>query len=357
MGSMSEPLLFQEPTIVKISEDERISGNMAIEHIAEAVIALHRDGFVVLENVVDQEHCDVLDKLMCEEAEKMAKDQKTIWNDNVHAPKEKRSGNMQHAPPLQPELMYEDIWANKLTATVVAAILGPNPRCNFADGNTALGAGYGGRQIVHADMAYNFPQMPCTITANYYLKDASPANGSTELWLGSSRDTTFRDHKACRELGPGDDPYMPKKISLHTEDDNYAMEANFGVREECLAARRKFAPPVQPSVKGGSVMLRDLRLWHAGIANPSNKTRIMLNFIHTPWWYECPTRVNLPENARPLVDAWAKRENPMVFAARYFADEAECRAQQFGIDFSSRNKGYWRSLDNTLAAGFTFIDA
>lgn len=190
--------------------------------------------------------------------------------------------------------MYEDIWSNKMTATVLSAILGPNPVCNFADGNTALGDGYGGRQGVHADMAYNFPQMPCTITANYYLKDASPANGSTELWLGSSRDTTFRDHKACRELGPGDDPYMPKKISLHTEDDNYAMEANFGVRDDCLEARRKFAPPVQPSVKGGSVMLRDLRLWHAGIANPSNRTRIMLNFIHTPWWYKVrfrPTKI------------------------------------------------------------------
>lgn len=193
--------------------------------------------------------------------------------------------------------MYEDIWANKLTAAVLGAVLGPNPVCNFADGNTALGDGYGGRQGIHADMAYNFPQMTCTVTANYYLEDASKANGSTELWLGSARDTTFRDHKACRELGPDDDAFMPKKISLHTEDDNYAMEANFGVREEVLAIRRQFAPPVQPSVKGGSVMLRDLRLWHAGIANPSNKTRIMLNFIYTPWWYQ----VGHPARCKALV--------------------------------------------------------
>ncbi|KAK3613128.1 hypothetical protein LTR22_028295 [Elasticomyces elasticus] len=149
-----------------------------------------------------------------------------------------------HPPDLLVLRLLKDIWANKMTAVVISAILGPNPRCNLADGNTAMGAGYDGRQGVHADTAYNFPQMPCTITANYYLKDASPANGSTEVWLGSSRDTTFRDRQACLELGPGDDPYMPKKISLHTEDDNYAMEANFGVQEQCLAARRKFAPPV-----------------------------------------------------------------------------------------------------------------
>lgn len=284
---------------------------------------------------------------------------------------------MQHAPPLEPELMYEDVWANKLTATVLSAVLGPKPVCNFTDGNTALGDGYGGRQGVHADMAYNFPQMPCTITANYYVEDVSPANGSTELWLGSARDSTFRDHKACREAGPGDDVLMPKKISLHTDDNNYAMEVNFGVREDRLQARRQFAPPVQPSLKTGSVMLRDLRLWHAGIANPSKKTRIMLNFIYTPWWYQvcrassrplylpcanegaqCPTKVNLPENTRHLVEAWANRENhPIQIQARYFPTIEDCKAQQFGIDFSSRNPGYWKSLDTSLVAGFTFIDA
>lgn len=73
---------------------------------------------------------------------------------------------------------------------------------------------------------------------------------------------------------------------------------------------------------------------------------------------QCPTKVNLPENARPLVEQWANRkDNPIIFEARYFATEQACKEQQFGIDFSSRNKGYWRSLDNTLAAGFTFIDS
>lgn len=81
MGSMGEPLQFQEPTIVRVSDDERTSGHMAVEHIAEAVIAFHRDGFVVLENVVDPEHCEKLDGLMCEEADRMATDPKTIWND------------------------------------------------------------------------------------------------------------------------------------------------------------------------------------------------------------------------------------------------------------------------------------
>ena len=81
MCSVGETKPFQEPTIVKMSDGERDSGVMEIENVAKAVIALHRDGFVVLENVVDPEHCESLDKLMCDEADRMKTDPKTIWND------------------------------------------------------------------------------------------------------------------------------------------------------------------------------------------------------------------------------------------------------------------------------------
>ena len=103
--------------------------------------------------------------------------------------------------------------------------------------------------------------MPFAIVANYYLVDVSPANGSTELWVGSHRNTTFADCRNCTEQPSTD----------------------FGIREEPLEERRAYAPPIQPFVKKGSVVLRDLRLWHAGLSNPSPDPRIMLAFVHTPW--------------------------------------------------------------------------
>jgi hypothetical protein len=81
MGSIGAPLQFQEPVIIRVSDEERVSGRITEEHVAAAVIAFHRDGFVVLENVVDPEHCTVLDNEMCEAAERMKMDPKTIWND------------------------------------------------------------------------------------------------------------------------------------------------------------------------------------------------------------------------------------------------------------------------------------
>lgn len=64
----------------------------------------------------------------------------------------KPTGNMSQGPPLMPEMMYEDIWANKAGAQVLSAILGPNPTVNYVNGNTALGGFNGARQSVHGEL-------------------------------------------------------------------------------------------------------------------------------------------------------------------------------------------------------------
>lgn len=48
------------------------------------------------------------------------------------------------------------------------------------------------------------------------------------------------------------------------------------ISEEALEARRNVRPPVQPAVCRGDVMIRDLRLWHAGMPNESESHRVML---------------------------------------------------------------------------------
>ena len=56
---------------------------------------------------------------------------------------------MSQGPPLVPEIMYDDIWANELASEVLSAVLGPNPVVNYVNGNTALGGFDGARQVVH----------------------------------------------------------------------------------------------------------------------------------------------------------------------------------------------------------------
>ncbi|KAL3448405.1 hypothetical protein BJX65DRAFT_307265 [Aspergillus insuetus] len=165
MESAKPKFQFQEPVVVRLSDHEQITGEMTLENLATAIMAFHRDGLVVIENCVNTEHCDTLNEIMSAEVDALIKNPKTHFNDNKAAPPEERSGNMQQRPPLEPALMYEDIWANKAAAAVLNIILGPKPRCNFVDGNTALANEYSGRQRVHADLAYNFPRFPTTICA------------------------------------------------------------------------------------------------------------------------------------------------------------------------------------------------
>ena len=48
------------------------------------------------------------------------------------------------------------------------------------------------------------------------------------------------------------------------------------LRPEIVEARREIRPPMQPTVKKGDIVIRDLRLWHAGMPNETDKERIMI---------------------------------------------------------------------------------
>lgn len=77
---------YQEPVYVKLSDEERISGKMTKENIAQAVIGFQRDGVVILENAVDPAHCDALNKEMKDALPDVLKDPQTQWNDVSHSP-------------------------------------------------------------------------------------------------------------------------------------------------------------------------------------------------------------------------------------------------------------------------------
>ena len=52
-----------------------------------------------------------------------------------------------------------------------------------------------------------------------------------------------------------------------------------------LEERRAVRPPSQVDVKFGSVVLRDMCVWHAGMPNPSEEDRIMIAVSYFPSWF------------------------------------------------------------------------
>lgn len=112
------------------------------------------------------------------------------------------------------------------------------------------------RQPVHSDADFAHPSHPFALVVNVPLVTCRPANGATEVWLGT--------HTGAEWSG------------VHVQEGAHGERASGRIREEVLARREKVRGPSQPVVGKGSVVIRDLRLWHAGMPNSGQEARVML---------------------------------------------------------------------------------
>jgi hypothetical protein len=222
-----------------------------------AVAALRNNGIVVLENAVSLDHIVTLRERWLADTQLLLARPDKPFNFN--------SGNLQQDPPPFPPYLYRDILVNDAAIAVTKGILGPGLKNAFYSGNTAMPSE--NRQPVHADMGHLWTDLEVAhpayaIVINAPLVDMSVENGSTEMWPGTHKDTSVA-------LQSGDIKVSPEKQE----------------------ARRAIEPPSQPTVKAGSLVLRDIRMWHAGMPNRTLQPRPMLAMIHyVGWWPTGPLK-------------------------------------------------------------------
>ena len=305
MGSISTARYHdQEIHAVRVTDEQRERSQLDQDFIAEAVSFLHKDGIVILENVVDTSHIDHLNNILTPEALEIAE------VPNHHFNFGKKTRNMDQAPPPTRELMYKDIWANFHVCAVLSAILGSRPVIHYANGNTALQAEPDGRQPVHSDCEFDHPvyyNFACAVNIN--LVDTSPDNGATEFWPGTHLISTPESHIQA------------------------SGEAVLAIKPELVEERRRHSPPVRACTKRGSVIIRDLRLWHAGMPNLTPVPRIMLAFVAQPAWFQGKARVMLPLSVKDLVDSWSSE---VQFAAEWVDGEVDHKKLSSAeIDFNT----------------------
>lgn len=234
-----------------ITPDEKQTGQLTLEHLQAAREAILTEGFVVLEDVVDKAHLTILREKMLEDLRWLQARQDAPYNWN--------RGNIQQDPPPFPPYLFRDVLVNDLVIAVTRAVLGPKPRNVFYSGNTALPSPY--RQPVHLDMPQLYKEdgsvlAPYALVINVPVVTMNPENGSTEIWPGTH---------------------------VYAEVDN--NWPNLEVPEAVLARQREITPPLQPTVEEGSVLIRDIRLWHAGMPNRTHTPRPMIAMIHAASWY------------------------------------------------------------------------
>ncbi|KAL6251144.1 hypothetical protein RBB50_001352 [Rhinocladiella similis] len=307
MGSYI-PKRDQEVHTIHVPDDVRRSGKATLDLIAEGVAFLHKDGIIVLDNAIDTAHIDTLNAKLASEALEIAADPDHHFNFGKH------TRNMDQAPPPTKELMYKDIWCNPFAAAILSATLGPRPVIHYANGNTALKATPEGRQPVHSDCGFAHPAyFPFAYVINISLVDVTVENGGTEVWVGSH-------HVSVQDS--------------HVSDcDNEQLLA---IRPELLEERRKHSPPIQARTKKGSLVIRDLRLWHAGMPNLTDEPRVMLAFVASPEWWQGKSKILLPKDMKKTVESWKEE---LQYDAEYVEGEVEYKKlSSSNVDFGSKSK-------------------
>jgi ectoine hydroxylase-related dioxygenase (phytanoyl-CoA dioxygenase family) len=254
---------------------------------------MHRDGLVIVEDVVPHQDIDLLNKKMTEDAHVLqARGDKGPFNYN--------KGNIQQdAPPvaeyfktsiftsmssfaLSPMALQLTLSLDPVATQITTAMMGPRPKWTFCSANSAMATLPGGtpqRQPVHSDADFAHPDHPFALVINIPLVTTTPENGSTEIWLGT--------HNG---------------FGLDAQEGAHGERASGRIREDLLRQRQEVSPPIQPTIKKGSIIVRDLRLWHAGMPNLTQQTRVMLAMIHFAPWFRNRMRLELGEDVKPILE-------------------------------------------------------
>ena len=212
--------------------------------LATTLRSLHDSGMAVIENAYTAEEVarlsDAYDALLA--ARPKGRVQPT---DGEH--------HVQMQMPLVPPFSDPITVAHPAVTQVLAIVLGPDFECSYYNSNTAYpGSTY---QRVHRDSGLIFgtestaSTPPTGIVINIPLCDFTVENGSTEVWPASH-------------------------LIVDTPDDT---EVDLDQRTKVLASSRL-------NVKAGSVVLRDLRVWHRGVPNNSDHQRSMLAVVYKRRW-------------------------------------------------------------------------
>ncbi|TVY29665.1 Kanamycin B dioxygenase [Lachnellula hyalina] len=264
------------PKAVIVTPEERSSGILSWRSLELATRALHHDGIVALENAIPHDKLDFLN-------EKMVADALFLQSAGDSMPFNYNKGNIQQNPPLVKRYFDPNIFLNPLATQTTSSLLGPRPRLSFISGNSALPPAPDSEpqsQPVHSDADFEHPRSPFALVINIPLVEMTLDNGTTEVWLGS-------------HLNSG----------KHVQEGEHGERASGRIRKDVLAARAQERQSSQPVVRKGSIVVRDLRLWHAGKPNFTEQTRVMLAMIHFAPWFRNAMEITFSEELRPQLES------------------------------------------------------
>lgn len=231
-----------------------------VARLAESVLAT---GVAVLEDVVPTADLDFLALRMdFDSAHQLVsskwKERRAFGSREEH--EQLGGGHAQQGLPRTAPWVLPSIVSNPFLEQCAIALLGP---CYFQTNNGNTNLPGSGTQPLHVDASWGVddegqPEPLRRLSFFIPLRDVVPANGCTEIWLGSHNDLSWVPALKATEKHPN-----PGQPDVETQE-----------------AQRHRLPPTQITIPKGAVLLRDARGWHRGMRNQSNQPRHLLTVAY-----------------------------------------------------------------------------
>lgn len=234
---------------MKITSQELQNGALEQDSLATAVRTLKDSGMLILDGLYDPLWVDDLREAF---ESRLERERAREGSPRVQATS--GTGHVQMQVPLVEPFSDPAIVANPIVLQVLSAVLGNDPHCCYYNSNAASPGST--HQTVHRDTRplfgseVDYPTPITSLVMNLPLCDFTEENGSTQVWPGSH---------------------------LIVDDPDTDTRTGLDARAEALASTRFNVP-------AGAIGLRDLRVWHRGVPNNSDRVRSMLAVVYQRAW-------------------------------------------------------------------------
>jgi hypothetical protein len=256
-----------------ITERERSAGALTPDNLATAQRLLREAGYVVFESLLPPDLTDELrerfDIIHQEELEDRDADE--TWN------RRGGRGALPEMPFMHPLLIENPIGLQVMESVMGEDLWGMLPYHT----NTSFPGAH--LQGVHRDTRHLFPELahplpPAMLILHFALSDFTERNGSTEIWPGTHLITDV-------EPGGGAKPDTDERAAT--------------------------MPSVRMNMLAGSLVARDMRVWHRATPNHSDEIRTMTSMVYFRQFHRFPQHLTgsppqFPEDARDLLSDKSK---------------------------------------------------
>lgn len=256
-----------------LTENERLNGKLEEDRLDIAVEQVKANGYVLFEKVISEEKIasirNEFDPLFDEYIKQKG------YNTGTN--------RAQMFLPFTKPFIDEEIICNPIVTSIIDKLLGEGNHCNYFASDTPMpGADY---QNAHCDIMPLFPDldMPLpvfSLVVNIPLVDVTEENGPLEIW-------------------PGGTHLNPDRANHDTLNNTVNPHMHIVRAAEHMYSEKVFMP-------AGSIVIRDIRMWHRGTPNVSNDRRTNLAMIFNRHWYGAGSSIQIPQETYDELPSKAK---------------------------------------------------